>query len=127
MNLDKFQEDLESFGPVTEEHKTLVADIWREFDALEKSRSIRLDTVTTELPSPLWSLVLIGGLICIVVTWFFHMESLSMHIWMTVFVASLLGLMVFMVADLDNPYRGKISVGPEPFERVYNQMTKPGN
>ncbi|MEI9978554.1 MAG: DUF4239 domain-containing protein [Edaphobacter sp.] len=127
VNLDKFQEDLESFGPVTEEQKALVANIWREFDALEKLRSIRLDSVITELPSPLWSLILIGGLICIVVTWFFHMESLSMHIWMTLFVASLLGLMVFMVADLDNPYRGKISVGPEPFERIYRQMTKPGN
>ncbi len=127
VNLDKFQEDFESFVPVTEEQKSLVADIWREFDVLDKSRSIRLDTVTAELPSPLWSLILSGGLICIVVTWFFHMESLSMHIWMTVFYASLLGLMVFMVADLDNPYRGKISVGPEPFERVYRQMVKPGS
>ncbi len=127
VNLDKFQKDLESFGPATEEQKTLVANIWREFDTLEKSRSIRLDSVITELPSPLWSLILIGGSICIVVTWFFHMESLSMHIWMTVFIASLLGLMVFMVAALDNPYRGKISVDPEPFERIYRQMTKPGN
>jgi hypothetical protein len=30
--------------------------------------------------------------------------------------------MVFMVAALDNPYRGKISVGPEPLERVYQQI-----
>jgi hypothetical protein len=124
--LDKFQKDFESVEPVTEEEKVLVADISREFDTLEESRSIRLDGVTAELPPPLWALILLGALICIVVTWFFHMESLTMHIWMTVFTAFLLGLMVFMVASLDNPYRGKISVSPAPFERVYSQMTKSG-
>jgi hypothetical protein len=124
--LDKFQIDFELFEPVTEEQRILVADISRQFDALEESRSIRLDSVTSELPPPLWTLILLGALICIVVTWFFHMESLRMHIWMTAFMALLLGLMVFMVASLDNPYRGEVSVSPAPFERVYNQMTKPG-
>lgn len=37
----------------------------------------------------------------------------------------LIGLMVFMVAALDNPYRGRISVSPEPLERVYQQMERP--
>ena len=124
--LDKFQRDFETFEPVTEEQKILVADISREFDALEESRSIRLDSVTAELPPPLWALILLGAVICIVVTWFFYMESLKMHVWMTGFTALLLGLMVFMVASLDNPYRGKVSVSPAPFERVYKQMAKPG-
>jgi hypothetical protein len=65
-------------------------------------------------------------MICIMVTWFFHVESLTMHLWMSAFIAALLGLMVFMVAALDNPYRGKISVSSAPFERVYGQMAKSG-
>jgi hypothetical protein len=124
--LDKFQRDFETFEPVTEEQKILMADISREFDALEESRSIRLDSVTAELPTPLWALILLGAVICIVVTWFFYMESLKMHIWMTGLIAALLGLMVFMVAALDNPYRGEVSVSPAPFERVYQQMAEPG-
>jgi hypothetical protein len=124
--LDKFQTDFETFEPVTEEQKILMADISREFDALEESRSIRLDTVNEELPPPLWALILLGALICIVATWFFHTESLKMHIWMTGLIAALLGLMVFMVATLDNPYRGEVSVSPAPFERVYQQMARPG-
>jgi Protein of unknown function (DUF4239) len=125
-NLDQFQRNFESFVPATEEQRILVADISREFDALEESRSIRLDSVSAELPPPLWALILLGALICIAVTWFFHMENLKMHIWMTVLTAVLLGLMIFMVAALDNPYRGSVSVSPAPFERVYKQMTKPG-
>ncbi len=121
--LNRFHHDLQSFEPATESQKVLEADVAREFEALEEARSIRLDSVNEELPTPLWTLILAGALICIIVTWFFHMESLSMHIWMTVFFSGLLGLMVFMVAALDNPYRGKISVGPDPLVRVYTLMT----
>jgi len=124
--LDKFQRDFEAFEPVTEELKILAADISREFDSLEESRSIRLDSVRSELPPPLWVLILLGALICIVATWFFHTESLKMHLWMTGLMAALLGLMVYMVAVLDNLYRGTVSVSPAPFERVYQQMTKAG-
>jgi hypothetical protein len=125
VSLDNFRKDFRKFEPTTEADKILEQDITEEFDALEMARSIRLDSVTDELPSPLWSMVLIGAALCITSTWFFHMESLKMHIWMTVIFSGLIGLMVFMVAALDNPYRGKISVSPEPLERVYLQISKP--
>jgi hypothetical protein len=124
-SLDKFRRDFRKFEPTTEGEKVLEQDISVEFDALEMSRSIRLDSVTDELPSPLWSLIMFGAAVCIVSTWFFHMESLKMHIWMTLLFSGLIGLMVFMVAALDNPYRGKISVSPEPLARVYHQMVNP--
>jgi hypothetical protein len=45
---------------------------------------------------------------------------------MTILFSSLLGLLIFLIAVLDNPYRGKVSVSPEPLERVYQQiMTTP--
>jgi hypothetical protein len=125
VSLDKFRRDFRKFEPKTDADKILEEDVWREFDALETARSIRLDSVTDEIPSPLWALVMLGGAICIISTWFFHMQSLKMHIWMTVLFSALIGLMVFMVAALDNPYRGKISVRPEPLERIYQQMLNP--
>jgi hypothetical protein len=125
VSLDKFRQDFRKWEPTTEAEKILEEDISQQFDVLETSRSIRLDSVTDELPSPLWALIWVGAAICIISTWFFHMQSLKMHIWMTVLFSALIGLMVFMVAALDNPYRGKISVSPEPFERVYHQMINP--
>jgi hypothetical protein len=52
-------------------------------------------------------------------TWFFDMKSQSMHLWMTVMLASLLGLLIYLLGALDNPFRGEISVGSEPFEIMY--------
>ncbi|HEX4202521.1 MAG TPA: hypothetical protein VHY59_13465, partial [Chthoniobacterales bacterium] len=62
----------------------------------------------------------------IAVTWFFHMKSQSMHFWMTVMLSGLLGLLIFLIAALDHPFRGEISVGPEAFELVYQHLMKIG-
>jgi hypothetical protein len=48
------------------------------------------------------------------VTWFLHTKTFIMHDWMTVLFLGLLALLIFLIAVLDNPYRGKISVSPEP-------------
>ena len=72
--------------PITEAQKMLEADIEHQFDVLEEARSLRLDSATSELPTPLWTLVLVGALICIALTWFFNMESLNIHLWMTIFI-----------------------------------------
>lgn len=120
--LNQFESDFVAITPATQSEAIVKADIAHELDALEEARSIRLDTATEELPSPLWTLIVAGAFICILVTWFFHMESLKMHLAMTILLAGLLGFMVYMVAAIDNPYRGKISVGPESIERSYSLM-----
>jgi hypothetical protein len=41
---------------------------------------------------------------------------------MTILFSGLLGLMIYLVAALDNPYRGKVSVTPAPLEQIYQQI-----
>jgi hypothetical protein len=124
--LNDFQEHFMSFEPTTERQKILATEAYRAFNELTESRRARLNSVTEEMPGPLWSLVIVGTLICIALTWFFHMPSFRMHIAMTVLFSALLGLIIFQIAVLDNPYRGRISVSPEPLERVYQQTMMPG-
>jgi len=120
--LSDFQEHFMSFEPRNGRQNILAAEAYRAFNDLTQSRRARLNSVTQEMPGPLWALVLAGALICIAVSWFFHTGSFSVHFWMTVLFSSLLGLLIFLIAVLDNPYRGKISVSPEPLELVYQQI-----
>ena len=124
--LEAFQTHLASFEPVTEGQKTLLAVAYREFDRVLELRRMRFQSVVAGLPSPLWSVVLVGALLNIAVTWFFDMRSQSMHFWMTVMFSGLLGLLIFLLAAMDNPFRGQISVGPEAFELVYERLMKSG-
>ncbi len=123
--LMSIQTHLASFEPVTEGQKTLHAEAYREFDRVVELRRIRLRSVLAGLPAPLWSVMLVGAFVSIALTWFFDMRSQSMHFWMTVMFSGLLGLLVFLLAAMDNPFRGEISVGPEAFELVYEQLMKP--
>jgi hypothetical protein len=68
----------------------------------------------------------VGAVVNIAVSWFFHMKSQGMHFWMTVMFSAIVGLLVFMLAALDRPFRGEVSVGPEGFELVCEQLMKPG-
>ena len=123
--LADFQRDFMSFEPITERQKILAAEAYRAFNDLTESRRARLNSVTAEMPGPLWVMVIAGALLSIAATWFFHTASFSMHFWMTVLFSALIGLLIYLVASLDNPYRGKISVSPEPLQRVYEQIMAP--
>lgn len=78
--------------------------------------------MTAGLSAPLWALLWIGALINIAVTWSFQVKNRRMHLWMTTLVSSLLGLMVFLLALMDHPFMGKVSVSSEPFQLVYNTL-----
>ncbi len=123
--LNDFQEHFMSFEPESERQEILAAEAYKAFNELTESRRARLNSVTAEMPGPLWALVLAGAFICIAVSWFFHTADFSVHFWMTILFSSLLGLLIFLIAVLDNPYRGRLSVTPEPLERVYQQIMVP--
>ncbi|WP_158791784.1 DUF4239 domain-containing protein [Granulicella sp. L60] len=123
--LSDFQRDFMSFEPNTERQKIIAAEAYRAFNDLTESRRARLNSVTDELPGPLWLVVVAGALLSIASTWFFHTASFKMHFWMTIIFSALIGLLIYLVASLDNPYRGRVSVSPEALERVYEQIMFP--
>jgi hypothetical protein len=58
------------------------------------------------------------------VSWFFDVKSFAMHVAMTILLSGLLGLMIYLIGTMDNPFRGKISVTPAALEMLYHQMIK---
>jgi len=120
--LQQFQRDFMEFEPVTEQQKIIAAETYRTFNELSECRRNRIDSVTTGLPGPLWVMVIAGALLGIASTWLFHTANFSMHLWLSVVFAVLIALPVYIILALDNPYRGQISIGPEPLVRVYDQL-----
>jgi Protein of unknown function (DUF4239) len=121
LTLNILQSHLSRFEPTTEGQKVIYAEVYRGFNAIAEFRGRRLQSVQGGLAGPLWATVLAGAFLSIAMTWFFDMKSQSMHLWMTVMLASLLGLLIYLLGALDNPFRGEISVGSEPFEIMYSK------
>jgi hypothetical protein len=121
VTLSILQTHLSRFEPTTEGQKVIFAEAYRGFNTIAAMRGRRLQSVHTGLARPLWTIVFAGAFLSIAMTWFFDMRSQSMHFWMTVMLSALLGLLIYLLAALDSPFRGEISVGPEAFEIMYSR------
>jgi hypothetical protein len=60
----------------------------------------------------------------IVLIWMQDME-IHVHLILGGVLASILSAVIFLIAELDNPFRGEVSVGPESIVSVYETVMKP--
>jgi hypothetical protein len=123
--LDDLGRDLALYEPRSETQKIVHFESCRLYNELVVRRRARHVYTKAGLSSYLWALLLIGAAITIAVTWCFHVKNKRMHLWMTALTSSLLGLMIFLLAAMDNPFMGNISVSPESFHLVYDRLMKP--
>jgi hypothetical protein len=91
------------------------AELLNSWNQLYLMRSSRLSAVQGHVPGPVWWVVFLGGVITTSYTYFFGYLNFAMHMAMTGILAATLALVVVLIIDLDRPFRGAISVSPDPF------------
>jgi len=116
--------NLLDFEPGNEKQKIIYEDALRESVHRNELSQARLSNVTTGLPTVLWWVVAVGAVINIVLIWLQDME-VHVHMILGAALACILGLVIFLIAELDNPFRGQVSIGPEAITRVYEDVMKP--
>ena len=122
--MDQFQKELRAFEPVTDGQRALHQETLRGYDDLIHARRMRLDSVASGLPGPMWAVILVGALFTIVSAFFFDVGNARLHRLMLAMLASVLGLLVFLIAFYDRPYRGNHAISPEAYEMVHDQLMK---
>lgn len=122
--LTVFQNILLHYEPNSKNQEIMIAEIYRQFNHLIELRRIRLQGTDTGLPASVWFVIFFGAVLNIVITWFFVTDKFRVHLLMTALFAGLLGSLFFLVAAMDNPFRGHFGVGPEAFEIIYDNMKR---
>jgi hypothetical protein len=122
--INDFQRLLYGFDPATRTQEILHAEAISQFNEFVSARRLRLQAVSTSLPAALWWVVGIGAILSISITWFFHVSNRTLHLLMVLLASSLIGLLIFLTAAMDNPFRGEVSIGPDAFVVVYEQLMK---
>ena len=120
--LTSFYDNLAAYEPTTETQKLIHGETLKQFNRLLELRRLRLLSVTVGLPKVVWILVIVGAMATLASTWFFDTRSPMMHFWLTVLLALMLGMMIHLLASMDNPFRGDYSVSPDGFEMLYRNM-----
>lgn len=121
----RLQQTLGAFNPAAEREKIIHAEALNEFGRLMEERRLRLQSVRSGLPVTMYMVVIIGALLNIMVSWLFVVENFRLHVMLNMLMAALLGLLVYLIAVMDNPFRGEFSVGPDAFEFVRDQLMTP--
>lgn len=101
--------------PQTSGEAVIEAELLKSWNELYDARSSRLSAVQGHVPSVIWCIVFFGAAITTAYTYFFGFESFGLHLAMTATVAATLAMVIVMIIALDWPFRGQISVSPDPF------------
>jgi hypothetical protein len=122
-----FQSDLMAFQPRTSSANIIHEETFRTFNNLVELRRMRIHNVESGLPAAVWVVVVFGAVITLSVSWFFKTTTFAVHFWMVAITASLLGLIIWLLAMMDHPFRGQVSIGPDVFEQVYTTLMATGH
>jgi len=115
---------LSTFEPAKKSEEFFYAEALRQFNNLVEIRRTRLANVQLGLPPILWWVVAFGSLMSIVLIWLQNME-IHVHLILGGILASIIGALIFLIAMLDNPFRGGAGVGPNSIALVYETLMKP--
>ncbi len=120
-----FQSDLKQVHPVGKAEEVSLVLALGQTEKLVESRASRLDRVTVSTPILLWWVLGIGALLTITIIWMLDME-IHIHAILTAILSMFLGIVIFVVAEMDRPFRGEVFVGPDAYELIYINLMRVG-
>jgi Protein of unknown function (DUF4239) len=124
--LDEFQSLLFANEPNTEGLRILQAEALKTFNELVELRRQRTEAVNQGVPAVVWEVILLGGALTIAASFCFHVQQFRFHLLLTTGLAVMIGLLVFLIAALDRPYRGAVSVEPTAYQIVLESVMGSG-
>jgi Protein of unknown function (DUF4239) len=114
--VNTFQSQLVSYIPQSEKDKIILSEILDQYNVFLENRRLRLNAVNSSLPATIWLVLFLGAMINIVLTWFLVINNKKLDILVNVLTGLLLGSLIFLIAAMDNPFRGEYCVTADSFQ-----------
>jgi len=118
---DAFQEQLLDFQPATPAQEILHAEALRQFNHFLEARRMRLFSVPSGLPAVMWYVMIVGAVLNLALCWLFEMRFIT-QLLLGGILAAYLGTMMFLIFDMNQPFRGQVSISAAPFETLFQRM-----
>ncbi len=115
--LESFQRTLISIEPQDPRQTVATQEMLHTLNQLYAARRSRVDAALEHIPAVVWQLILLVGAITVGFTFLLSVESLWAHLIATSGLALALVLVVALIAQLDYPFRGTLSVGTDATKR----------
>lgn len=120
--INDFQLLLSNYKPVNEKDFIVFGEVFDQYNVLIEKRRLRLNAVNTNLPGTIYLILFIGAFVNIIFTWLLVIKNKKLDYIINTLIGILLGSLIFLIASMDNPFRGEYSVGSESFELIYKDL-----
>lgn len=113
---------LTTFQPATPGQQVVHIQTLHDLDDLFSNRRLRVEAIDSHLPGLMWLVVLAGAAVLIFMSYFFCGEKNGLQLLLTVGLSLLIGLVIFLILELDRPLIGTVSVDASSFEHALPAM-----
>jgi len=120
--LESFQLKLLSVEPKDSRQTMAMQEMFHTLNELYDARRKRVDASLGHVPAVVWYVILIMGAMTVGFTYPLGVESLWAHLVASGGLALALVLVIALIVQLDYPFRGAVSVGPDAYENVLGNM-----
>jgi Protein of unknown function (DUF4239) len=120
--IDDIRATLQGYEPRTAAEEEIYAAGLDQVQRLADARRTRLVQAEESLPTVLWVVLIVGGIVVVGFAYLFGMENTGAHALMVVALAGVITLVLFTIAAMDHPFSGGARIEPSAFELVLERF-----
>ncbi|MBK9248302.1 MAG: DUF4239 domain-containing protein [Ignavibacteria bacterium] len=110
---------LEHLNPKNQFQVQLVAEMFSHLNELSTFRGLRVTSMETEIPPPIWLPIILGAVITIIFALLLDIEHKRMHIALTTLLGAFIGMILFTIILLDHPFTGSMGIKPKSYMQIF--------
>jgi hypothetical protein len=113
--LERLTRVLLAVEPANGRQAAALSEALSRLSAVNDARTDRVLLARSGLPPTMWGVLVVGGVVVIGFAFLFGVPNAWAQAAILVALSGSVGLVLFLIAALDYPFRGAIGVGPEAF------------
>lgn len=123
--LEAIWQGVQGLSPTSLRQQVLYGELIGKLNELERLRAERLGDAHEELPHVIWLALIAGAVLTIGFAFFLGTENVSAHGVMIAVLGALVGVVFYVIVELDHPFSGAVSIGAEGFQDIIEMIEAP--
>lgn len=112
--------DIVGYAPRNDNERECYAVLLQDLEELSDARKYRMVAAKSQLSPILWAVLIAGGIMIVLFTYFFFVENLISQLLMTGSVVIFLSMNVYLIYICQNPYRPELGAKEAGFGFSFN-------
>jgi len=120
--IDELWKLVGGYEPGGSREQALQQQLLSSMNDLADARRMRLLAARDGVPGLIWAVLIGGSAVTVLFTYFFGLKNFKAQLAMTALYVASIGFVLFLVAAIDYPFSGVVSIKPEAIELVLHRI-----